>query len=102
MTFRAAILGLLLLPLGSAGALAPLREAASGLVDGTAGHGPVLAVLGHGLERSAIDAGALAALTGINAAAALKPAAWGLFLFRELQALRAVAPARLKSARRKA
>lgn len=83
-------------------ALAPLREAASGLVDGTAGRGPVLAVLGHGLERSAISKDALAALTGLNAAAALQPAGWGLLLFRELQALRAVAPARLKSARRKA
>lgn len=69
--------------------LAPLREAAAQLVQDLVGRGPVLALLGHGADRSTLDDNSFRAKVGVPAATSLTVPEWATWLFRELQAARA-------------
>jgi hypothetical protein len=69
--------------------VAPLRDTASKFFARPAGHGPLLAIIGHAGKSSQNDPAVIRDLSGIDASTALSPAEWGAMLFRELQAARA-------------
>lgn len=80
-------IGELLTTAMAASELAPLRDAAAEFVPPPDGRGPLLGLLGHGVDPS--DKDKFRALIGVPATTALTPAEWATWLFRELQAARA-------------
>lgn len=81
--------------------LAPLRETAAKLMPVAVGRGPLLSLIGHANDPVALDGPALRRLCGVDAEVALSPQAWGTWLFRELQAVRATSAPKPKRTRRK-
>lgn len=69
--------------------LAPLRNASAQLVPEPTGRGPLLGILGHGFARSLNDE-QFRNLVGIPAESALTVPQWATWIFRELQAARAI------------
>jgi GTPase-associated system helical domain len=67
----------------------PFRNLAAQYVQAAAGRGPLLSVIGHPQSPGTVDAAALRALAGLDAAAKMTPSDWGTYLFRELQSARA-------------
>jgi hypothetical protein len=82
----------------SAEALDPLRTVATQLVEAPVGRGSMLSLIGYAPQTGALNAAGLKKLGGMDESSTLTPADWGAFLFRELQAARAVKPARAKGA----
>ncbi|MEX3906782.1 GTPase-associated system all-helical protein GASH [Paraburkholderia sp. BR14312] len=80
---------------------APLREVASELFAEPAGHGPVLAIVGHAGGSTLAGPHSVRDLAGIEGTTALGPAEWGSMLFRELQAARATTVTPQKRSRRR-
>lgn len=74
----------------SALAAVPLREAAGKLTAAPQGRGPVLALIGHADLNAGVTEDDFRRLTGLRATAELTLPAWAVWLFRELQAARAV------------
>jgi hypothetical protein len=70
-------------------ALAPLRDASSQLLPEPTGRGPLLGILGHGFGRH-IDDDSFRNLTGIPDESVLTIPQWATWIFRELQAARAM------------
>lgn len=85
----------------SADALNPLRTVASQLADAPVGRGSLLSLIGYIPQTSSLDAAGLKKFGGMDESSTLAPADWGAFLFRELQAARAVKPAWAEGADRK-
>jgi hypothetical protein len=82
--------------------LEPLRETGRSLIGVPVGRGPILSIIAHAPATAAIDENEFRMLTGIRTDLEVTPPAWGRWLFRELQAARAVGVvAALKRARRK-
>lgn len=69
--------------------LAPLRNASAQLLPEPTGRGPLLGILGHGFGRH-IDDDQFLHLVGIPAESALTIPQWATWIFRELQAARAM------------
>lgn len=69
--------------------LAPLRETSSQYLPEPTGRGPLLGILGHGLARH-IDDNSFRSLIGISAESVLTIPQWATWIFRELQAARAI------------
>lgn len=67
-----------------------LRQAASELVPAPVGRGPLLGLIGHWDARNVIDDQEFRRLFGVPADTALTLPAWAAWIFRELQALRAI------------
>lgn len=70
-----------------------LRCAAKEMVPAPAGRGPLLGLIGHGGTTAASDGAKFRALYGIPADTELTLPQWAAWIFRELQAVRAVAEA---------
>jgi GTPase-associated system helical domain len=85
----------------SAEALDPLRTIATQLVEAPVGRGSLLSLIGYAPRTGVLDAASLKRLGGMDDSSTLMPADWGAFLFRELQAARAVKPAGAKGEDRK-
>lgn len=68
----------------------PFRAMAAQYTDAPVGRGPLLSLIGHSQDSGAVDATSLRALGGVDSSATMTPAEWGTFLFRELQAARAI------------
>ncbi|CDG51232.1 conserved hypothetical protein [Halomonas sp. A3H3] len=81
--------------------LTPLREAAAKLMPVAVGRGPILSLIGHSNDPAALDSSSLRRLCGVDAEVSLSPQAWGTWLFRELQAVRATNETKTKRTRRK-
>jgi hypothetical protein len=71
--------------------LARLREAAAELVPPPAGRSPILALIGHPQSLVTGDPQKFRAFVGAEPDAPLSIPAWAVWIFRELQAMRAVA-----------
>ncbi|BEI22909.1 GTPase-associated system all-helical protein GASH [Vibrio fluvialis] len=69
--------------------LTPLRDASSQYLPAPTGRGPLLGILGHGLGRH-IDDNSFRSLTGISTESVLTIPQWATWIFRELQAARAM------------
>lgn len=69
--------------------LAPLRETSSQLLPEPTGRGPLLGILGHGFSKH-INDDQFRSLVGIPAESALTIPQWATWIFRELQAARAM------------
>lgn len=69
--------------------LVPLRNASTQLVPEPTGRGPILGILGHGFGRSLNDE-QFRNLVGIPAESTLSVPQWATWIFRELQAARAI------------
>ncbi|WP_217514265.1 GTPase-associated system all-helical protein GASH [Vibrio metschnikovii] len=69
--------------------LAPLRDASSQFLPEPTGRGPLLGILGHGFGRH-IDDDSFRNLIGISAESVLTIPQWATWIFRELQAARAM------------
>jgi hypothetical protein len=82
------------------GALAPLREAASRLTVAPFGRGSLISLIGHPREAGPLDASGLKRLGGMDATSTLSPSMWAMYLFREMQAARAVGTLMPKGAKR--
>ena len=70
--------------------LTPLRGAAAQLVSELVGRGPLLSLLGHSAGRPPLGEDKFRAQVGVPAATPLTVPEWATWLFRELQAARAV------------
>jgi hypothetical protein len=70
--------------------VAPLRAAAAMLVPPAQGRGPLLALIGHPDAPASLSNAEFRNLIGVPAATPLSLPAWATWLFRELQAARAV------------
>jgi hypothetical protein len=81
-------------------ALGPLREVASRLTEAPSGRGSLISLIGHPRVAGALDASALKRLGGIEATSTLLPPTWGSYLFREMQAARAISSVMPTSAKR--
>jgi hypothetical protein len=81
-------------------ALAPLREVASRLTEAPVGRGNLISLIGHPSVVGALDAPTLKRLGGMEATSTLSPPSWGSYLFREMQAARAIHSAMPTSAKR--
>ena len=68
----------------------PFRALASQYVPESIGRGPLLSLIGHSRDAEVIKGATLRALGGVDASARMSPSDWGTYLFRELQAARAV------------
>ncbi|MGI4765219.1 MAG: GTPase-associated system all-helical protein GASH, partial [Janthinobacterium lividum] len=73
-------------------AMAPLRKIAALMVSPATGRGPLLSLIGHVGTPGVLDEPSLRLFGGLGVETALSPSAWGTWLFRELQAARAVVP----------
>ena len=80
----------LLKDVATADALEPLRNAIGHLNVQTDGRSPVLGLLGKHTILASLDDAAFRAQTGVAPTTPLTIQAWALWLFRELQAARAV------------
>lgn len=69
--------------------LAPLRDTSSQLLPEPTGRGPLLGILGHGFGKH-INDDLFRSLVGIPAESALTIPQWATWIFRELQAARAM------------
>ena len=83
-------------------AMAPLREIAALMVPPATGRGPLLSLIGHVGTPGVLDEPSLRLFGGLGVETALSPSAWGTWLFRELQAARAVAASTAKRTQRRA
>lgn len=67
----------------------PFRALAAQYVPAPVGRGPLLSLIGHPQDSSAVEVTTLRALCGVDASTKMTPSDWGTYLFRELQAARA-------------
>jgi hypothetical protein len=73
-------------------AMGPFRTLAATYAPTPAGRGPLLSLLGYPREATTIEAAALREYAGVDATTTMSPSEWGTYLFRELQAARAISP----------
>jgi len=73
-------------------AMGPFRALAATYAPLPAGRGPLLSLLGYPREATTIEAAALRDYAGVDAKTIMSPSEWGTYLFRELQAARAISP----------
>lgn len=76
----------------SSTAMGPFRALAATYAPPPAGRGPLLSLLGYPREATTIEAAALRDYAGVDAKTTMNPSEWGTYLFRELQAARAISP----------
>lgn len=79
----------------------PFRTLAAQYAPAPVGRGPLLSLIGHPQEASAVEATALRALAGVDASTKMTPSDWGTFLFRELQTARATRDSATKRVKKK-
>ncbi|MCK0548508.1 GTPase-associated system all-helical protein GASH [Pseudomonas syringae] len=79
----------------------PFRALAAQYVPAPVGRGPLLSLIGHPQNSSAVDATTLRALCGVDASTKMTPSDWGTYLFRELQTARATSDIPAKRPRKK-
>jgi hypothetical protein len=70
----------------------PFRALAAQYTPTPVGRGPLLSLIGHPQDSSAVDATTLRVLSGVDASTTMTPSDWGTYLFRELQTARATGP----------
>ena len=76
----------------SSTAMGPFRALAATYAPTPVGRGPLLSLLGYPREATTIEAAALRDYAGVDATTTMSPSEWGTYLFRELQAARAISP----------
>ena len=79
----------------------PFRALAAQYAPAPVGRGPLLSLIGHPQDSSAVDATTLRALCGVDASTKMTPSDWGTYLFRELQTARATSDTPAKRTRKK-
>jgi hypothetical protein len=79
----------------------PFRALAAQYAPAPIGRGPLLSLIGHPQDSSAVDATTLRALCGVDASTKMTPSDWGTYLFRELQTARATSDSPAKRTRKK-
>lgn len=79
----------------------PFRALAAQYAPAPVGRGPLLSLIGHPQDSSAVDATTLRALCGVDASTKMTPCDWGTYLFRELQTARATSDIPAKRTRKK-
>lgn len=72
--------------------MGPFRELAATYAPTPTGRGPLLSLLGYPREATTVEAAALRDYAGVDATTTMSPSEWGTYLFRELQAARAINP----------
>lgn len=79
----------------------PFRALAAQYAPAPIGRGPLLSLIGHPQDSSAVDATTLRAFCGVDATTKMTPSDWGTYLFRELQTARATSGSPAKRTRKK-
>lgn len=79
----------------------PFRTLASQYAPEPVGRGPLLSLIGHHRGGDVIEATMLRAFGGVDASAQMSPSEWGIYLFRELQAARAISESSPKRSKKR-
>lgn len=85
----------------TAASMQPFRTLAAQYASAPVGRGPMLSLIGHPQDSSAVEATTLRALSGVDASTKMTPSDWGTYLFRELQTARATCDSSAKRAKKK-
>ncbi|BCA26723.1 hypothetical protein PtoMrB4_07000 [Metapseudomonas otitidis] len=79
----------------------PFRTLAAQYAAAPVGRGPLLSLIGHPNDSGADEVATLRAISGLDAYTKMTPSDWGAYLFRELQAARAISDTSTKRAKKK-
>lgn len=79
----------------------PFRMLAAQYAPEPIGRGSLLSLIGHPRDAGVIEATMLRALGGVDASTQMSPSEWGTYLFRELQAARAISESSPKRSKKR-